>query len=85
MIGKVLFGLAAAALVSGTALLAQPAPDRPAAKNSGDRQICRIYREVGTRLGGYRACHTAQEWAELRRQTVANVDHIQNARPMNGN
>jgi hypothetical protein len=85
MIGKACSGLAAVTLLSGTALTAEPPTDRPIARNSGDRQICRTYREVGTRLGGYRACHTAQEWAELRRQTVANVDHIQNARPMNGN
>ena len=78
MIGRILSAFAVAALLAGTASRAEPASQPTRA--DPERRICRMYREVGTRLGGYRACHTAAEWAELRRQTQANIDHIQNSR-----
>jgi hypothetical protein len=77
-----LYGAAGAALVTATALLAQ-APQSTDSKADANKQICRTFADTGTRLGQYRACHTAQEWAELRRQTSQNVDHIQNSRAMN--
>ena len=84
MIAKTLQCLSAAALVAASAVIAQPS-GTDAATSSGDanKQICRTIADTGSRLGRYRACHTAQEWAELRRQTKQNVDHIQNARPWN--
>jgi hypothetical protein len=82
MIGRAISGLCAVTLLCGTALMAQPpSTNRTAAKNSGDRRVCRTYHDTGTRLGSYRACHTVAEWTELRRQTIQIVDHIQNARP----
>jgi hypothetical protein len=84
MIGKALHGLCAVALVTATAVLAQPsAGEGGASKNDANKQICRTLVDTGSRLGRSRACHTAQEWADLRRQTRQNVDHIQSARPWN--
>jgi hypothetical protein len=80
MIGKILYGACAAALVTATALLAQPGASGNS-KSDANKQICRNMADTGSRLGHYRACHTAQEWIELRRQTKQNIDHIQNARP----
>ena len=81
MIGRLLYGAAAAALVTGSALLAQPAASD---SNAGaDKQICRSVADTGSRLGHTRACHTAQEWAELRRQTRQNIDRIQTRQAMN--
>lgn len=85
MSGKALHVLCAIALVSATAVLAQPssAPGGDSSKSDPNKQICRTMGEIGSRLNRSRACHTAQEWTELRRQTKQNVDHIQNARPWN--
>ena len=82
MNGKALHGLCAALLVTATAVIAQPSgTDASGSKGNANKQICRTMADTGSRLGRYRACHTAQEWAELRRQTKQTVDHIQNFRP----
>jgi hypothetical protein len=84
MIAKTLQCLSAAALVVASAVIAEPsATDAPSANGNANKQICRTIADTGSRLGRYRACHTAQEWTELRRQTKQTVDHIQNARPWN--
>jgi hypothetical protein len=69
---------AASALIIGTAVLT--APRAPAAPGKGEKMICRRDSESGSRLKKSRACHTAAEWADLRRQAKANVDRIQNGR-----
>ena len=81
MIGKALHLVSAVALVAATAVIAQPPGGT--SKSDGNKQICRSMGDTGSRLGRSRACHTAQEWEELRRQTKQNVDRIQNARPWN--
>ena len=81
MIGRVFYGACAITLVTATAVIAQPASSD--SKGDANKQICRTIADTGSRLGRYRACHTEQEWIELRRQTKQNVDHIQNARPWN--
>ena len=80
MIGKLMYGVCGAALFSATAVLAQPSGG---AKDDANRQICRNMADTGSRLGHTRACHTAQEWADLRRQTRQNVDRIQTRQSMN--
>ncbi len=70
--------IAASALIVGTAVLI--GPEAPAAPVKGEKMICRTDMESGSRLKKSRACHTAAEWAELRRQAKANVDRIQNGR-----
>lgn len=83
MIAKVILAVSAAALCTATAVVAQ-APSRSGGKADPNRQICRTLKDTGSRLGGYRACHTAAEWAELRRQTQQTIDRIQNNRPASG-
>jgi len=81
MIGKMVFGACAVISVTATAVLAQPA--QSGANGDANKQICRTMVDTGSRLGRYRACHTAQEWTELRRQTKQNVDRVQNSRAWN--
>jgi hypothetical protein len=82
MSGKALHGLCAVLLVTATAVIAQPSgTDTGGSRNNANKQICRILADTGSRLGRYRACHTAQEWTELRRQTKQNIDRIQTFRP----
>jgi hypothetical protein len=79
-----ILGIFSLAVVSAAAVTATPPPAASAApKAKAERQICRTYRENGSRLGGYRACHTAAEWAELRRQMIANLDRMQTRQAMN--
>ena len=84
MIGRASGGLFAIALFAGGAALAQPSAGGDAAALKADkadpnRMICRAMNEGGTRLDRRRACHTAAEWVELRRQTRATIEHIQSA------
>ena len=81
MIARSSDGACAIALIAATAVLAQPA--QSGGKAGANKQICRTMTDTGSRLSRNRACHTAEEWAELRRQTKQNVDRIQNARSWN--
>jgi hypothetical protein len=79
MSGKAFHGLCAAVLVTATAVMAQPSTTGSrASQGDANKQICRTMADTGSRLGRTRACHTAQEWTELRRQARQNVDRIQN-------
>jgi len=78
---RILHGFCAVVLATASAVMAQPpASGGGGAKSDANKQICRAGTDVGSRLARSRACHTAQEWQELRRQTKQNVDHIQAAR-----
>ena len=86
MIGRAFGTLSAIALFAGAAALAQPPAGDPALKARKDdpnRMICRTLEGSGSRLERQRACHTAAEWTELRRQTRASIDRIQNSRASN--
>jgi hypothetical protein len=74
--------LSAAALAGSTAAAA----DSPNKTSKGDpnRMICRTITDSGQKLRRERACHTAAEWRELRRQTQESIEHIQNSRAANG-
>ena len=81
MIARLLHGASVAFLLTATAALAQPAGG--GSTGDANKQICRTISDTGSRLGHTRACHTAQEWADLRRQTRQNVDRIQTRQSMN--
>lgn len=83
MIGKTFSALGAAALLTGVTIAAQP-ERRPAPRNNAERIICRSMPDQGSRFVTQRSCHTKAEWAELRRQTKATIDHIQNSRAGSG-
>jgi hypothetical protein len=72
MIGRYVYGACAIALVATTAVMAQTSSGTNVSKNDANKQVCRTLADTGSRLGRYRACHTAQEWIELRRQTKQN-------------
>ena len=72
-------GLVTASLLAGSAFAAEN--NKP--KSDPNKMICRTESEIGSKLKRTRACHTKAEWDELRRQTQANVEHIENARPCN--
>ena len=76
MIRTVIFGLCSVALAA-TAATAAPK------KNDPNKVVCKTIAETGSRLNKTRACHTVAEWAELRRQTKATVERIQDSRPAN--
>jgi hypothetical protein len=83
MIGRILYGACAVALVAATAVMAEPSnvTAQPSnvtdAKTDPSRQICRSTADTGTRLGRTRECHTAQEWEEIHRHRGQDVDHYQ--------
>ena len=84
MIGRTVQVACAAALVAVTPLIAQPSTTNGGgSKGDANRRICRAMSDIGSRLSRSRACHTAAEWAELRRQSKQTVDHIQNSRVWN--
>lgn len=79
--------LAAVILIGAAPALAQsqqqsasaPAPvHKP--KDVKPHLICEVQEEIGSRLGGTRVCHTAEEWAEIRGQTREDVQRTQQTR-----
>jgi hypothetical protein len=81
MIGRILYGACAVALVATTAVMAQPSGT---AASSSNKQICRTFPNTGSRLSRTRECHTAAEWIEIRRQLKQTIDRAQSERPLNG-
>ena len=82
MIGKIVLALVATA-VAGSATAAAETRSNKSSKGDPNKVICRTMEENGQKLKKVRACHTAAEWAELRRQTRAAIEHIQNSRATN--
>jgi hypothetical protein len=72
MIGRMLYGASAVALITTTAVMAEPSGTN--SKGDTTKQICRTIADTGTRLGRTRECHTEAEWAELRRQSGQDLD-----------
>ena len=72
-------------LAAGAALLIGSAANASEGSKHGDpnKRVCKTISETGSRLNRTRACHTQAEWEELRRQTKAKIENIQNNRPFN--
>jgi hypothetical protein len=79
MLKPFIFGFVAATMVVSSAMAAEGGKG----KGNPNKVICKIESEIGSKLRRTRACHTKAEWEELRRQTRATVEHIENARPCN--
>ena len=75
---KILIFIAASALV-GTAAAASESSNK-SGKADPNKVICRTINDTGDKLRKTRACHTAAEWRELRRQTRESIEQIQNRR-----
>jgi hypothetical protein len=59
--------------------MAQPS-SATEAKSDANKQICRSLPSTGSRLSRTRACHTALEWLEIRRQDKQHIEEIQSQR-----
>jgi hypothetical protein len=46
-----------------------------------NRVICRTEQQIGTRLQKIRRCHTAAEWAEVKRDNRRVIDRVQAHKP----
>lgn len=68
----------AAAAAGAPAAATQPAPVRTATNDQGpDRLICKHQEEIGTRLGGHKACHTRAEWDDIAHRGGEVVNALQ--------
>ncbi len=59
------------------------AKDRSDREEFGDpnRVICRTEEDIGSRLARSRRCHTAAEWALIKREERLTVDRVQAMKP----
>lgn len=75
--------LAAALCVSllPSAALAEGKRDQAADMGDPNRVICETVKLTGSRLAKKKTCHTAAEWAEMRRQQRATTERIQSFKP----
>ncbi len=77
-------GLVAAALVLSLApapALADKKMNQSADMGDADRVICEKVKVIGSRLAVKKTCHTAAEWADIRRQQRMQTDKIQGFKP----
>lgn len=76
MIARILVAAGAALLIGSAANASERSKH-----NDPNKKVCKTIAETGSRLNRTRACHTQAEWDELRRQTRAKIENIQNSRP----
>lgn len=65
------------ALTPTTAALADSKSDQSVDMGDADRIICVKITKPGSRIATSRSCHTAAEWANLRREQRQTVEKIQ--------
>lgn len=82
MIQKLIVALAATVILGAGSAAAGESSSK-SKRGDPNKLICRTMEENGQKLRKVRACHTAAEWAEMRRQTRAAIEHIQNSRAAN--
>lgn len=78
---KIIAAIISLSLVPATAALAEKKKDQSADMGDSDRVICETIKKTGSRLAKERACHTAAEWAEMRRQQRMTTDRVQAFKP----
>lgn len=83
MINKLVLALAATIVVGAASASAGEPSNKSKRGGDPNKLICKTMEENGQKLRKVRACHTAAEWAEMRRQTRAAIEHIQNSRATN--
>ena len=81
MVRKLILFAAASAIVGSAAVAAENG--NKSGKPDPNRVICRTINDTGDKLRKMRACHTAAEWQDLRRQAREAIEHIQNSRATN--
>ena len=68
-------------LGSATMASAERKPDQSVDMGESDRIICIEIAKPGSRIAKSKSCHTAAEWAEIRRQQKDTTSRIQTAQP----
>lgn len=68
-------------LIPATAAMAEKKKDQSADMGDASRIICETIKKTGSRLARERTCHTAAEWADIRRQQRITTDRIQAFKP----
>ena len=66
-----------AVLGIGTAAAAEDPPQRP--QRDPNRMICQTDPEIGSLVSRVKVCHTAAEWAEIKREARQNLERSQGA------
>ncbi|PWG03322.1 hypothetical protein [Sphingosinicella humi] len=61
--------------------LAEKKADQSADMGDSSRIICEKVEIIGSRLAVKKTCHTAAEWADIRRQQRMQTDRIQGFKP----
>ena len=58
----------------------------PQSEEIGDqsRVICRTETQIGSRLSKVKRCHTAAEWAEVKRENRRVIERVQAMKPAQG-
>ena len=72
---KTLIALSALVLAGTTAPAMAAGEENTETKKA--KQICKTYKETGSRLGGKRICMTEAQWEEHRQRTKADIDRAQ--------
>ena len=49
-----------------------------------NRVICRTEQQIGSRLAKIKRCHTAAEWAQIKRENRQVIDKVQAHKPSQG-
>ena len=65
--------VASPAVAQSTSSEQAPKPAKPAKA----KIICETEEQIGSRLGGKRVCHTAEEWEQIRSDTRQNLEKFQ--------
>ncbi|PWG03321.1 hypothetical protein [Sphingosinicella humi] len=81
---KKIIAVAVALSLVPVAALASEKKDKSADMGDSSRIICEKVKLTGSRLAVKKTCHTAAEWADIRRQQRDNTTRIQSAVPRPG-
>lgn len=73
--------LVSLSLVPATAAMAEKKKNQSADMGDSSRIICETINKTGSRLAKEKTCHTAAEWADIRRQQRLTTDRVQAFKP----
>jgi hypothetical protein len=73
-----------ATLTLATQTVARPGESQNEEVGDQNRIICRTEAQIGSRLSKIRRCHTAAEWAEVKRENRRVIDKVQAHKPSQG-
>ena len=82
---KLVVATALCAVLIATAADARSRKDDHEEMGDPNRVICRSEAELGSHLARSKSCHTAAEWALIKREERQTTERIQQQRPASGN